>query len=50
VILCLPWSFALISNVTGRIALLIVGFGSIGACLVFSALGFIRWRWLERGG
>jgi glycosyltransferase 2 family protein len=46
--LCLPWSFALISNVTGRIALLTVGFGSIGACLVFLALGFFRWRWLDR--
>ncbi len=48
VIVCLPWSFALIGNVTGRIALLIVGFGSIGACLVFLALGFVRWRWLDR--
>jgi uncharacterized membrane protein YbhN (UPF0104 family) len=48
VILCLPWSFALISNAAGRIALLIVGFGSIGACLVFLAMGFIRWRWLNR--
>lgn len=48
VILCLPWSFALISDITGRIALLVVGFGSIGACLVFLVLGFVRWRWLER--
>ena len=48
VILCLPWSFALIGNVTGRIALLIVGFGSIGAGLAFLALGFVRWRWLDR--
>jgi len=48
VILCLPWSFALISDITGRIALLIVGFGSIGACFIFLALGFIRWRWLDR--
>jgi uncharacterized membrane protein YbhN (UPF0104 family) len=48
VILCLPWSFVLIGNVTGRIVLLIVGFGSIGACLVFLALGFVHWRWLDR--
>jgi uncharacterized membrane protein YbhN (UPF0104 family) len=48
VLLCLPWSFALISNVNGRIALLFVGFGSIGACLAFLALGFVRWRWLDR--
>src|ERR1019366_9205982 len=46
VILCLPWSFALIGDITGRIALLVVGFGSIGACLVFLTLGFVRWRWL----
>jgi hypothetical protein len=48
VILCLPWSFALINNFTGRITLLIVGFGSVGAGLMFVALGFLRWRWLER--
>jgi glycosyltransferase 2 family protein len=48
VIVCLPWSFALIGNTAGRSALLVVGFGSIGACAVFLALGFIHWRWLER--
>ena len=48
VILCLPWSFALIGNATGRIALLIVGIGSVIACASFLALGFVRWRWLDR--
>jgi uncharacterized membrane protein YbhN (UPF0104 family) len=48
VTVCLPWSFAVISDATGRIALLIVGFGSISACLIFLALGFVRWRWLDR--
>ena len=48
VIVCLPWSFALISNIPGRIALLIVGFGSITACSMFLALGFVRWQWLGR--
>jgi uncharacterized protein (TIRG00374 family) len=48
VIVCLPWSFALISDVTGRIALLVIGFGSVSACLTFVALGFLRWRWLDR--
>lgn len=48
VIICLPWSFALISNLAGRIALLIVGFGSVGACIIFLALGFVRWRRLDR--
>ena len=48
VIFCLPWSFALIGNSAGRTALLLVGFGSIGACAVLIALGFLHWRWLER--
>ena len=48
VIVCLPWSFALIGNATGRIALLVIGFGTIGACLIFFALGFIRWQWFDR--
>ena len=48
VIACLPWSFTLISNVAGRIALLLVGFGSIGACFTFLALGYLSWRWLDR--
>ncbi|MGH6663308.1 MAG: lysylphosphatidylglycerol synthase transmembrane domain-containing protein [Pseudolabrys sp.] len=48
VIVCLPWSFALISNVAGRIALLAVGFGSTGACLTFVALGFLRGGILDR--
>jgi uncharacterized membrane protein YbhN (UPF0104 family) len=48
VIVCLPWSFALISSVAGRIALLVVGFGSVGACFTFLALGYVRWRWLDR--
>jgi uncharacterized membrane protein YbhN (UPF0104 family) len=48
VIACLPWSFTLISNVAGRIALLLVGFGSIGACFTFLALSYVSWRWLDR--
>ena len=48
VIVCLPWSFAVITDAAGRIALLIIGFGSIGACLIFLASGFVRWRWVDR--
>ena len=48
VIACLPWSFALINNVTGRIALLVVGFGCVGACLTFVALGFFQGGLLDR--
>lgn len=48
VIVCLPWSFALIGDRSGRLALLVVGFGSLGACLAFLALGFAGWPWLDR--
>ncbi len=48
VIACLPWSFALINNVAGRIALLVVGFGCVGACLTFVALGFFQGGLLDR--
>jgi len=48
VIVCLPWSFALIGDVTGRIALLIVGFGCVGACLTFLAFGFLRGSLFDR--
>lgn len=47
VIFCLLWSFAIISDVAGRIALLIVGFGSVSACFIFITLRFVRWRWLD---
>ncbi|HEY5306853.1 MAG TPA: lysylphosphatidylglycerol synthase transmembrane domain-containing protein [Pseudolabrys sp.] len=48
VIVCLPWSFVLISDTSGRVALLIIGFGSLGACLSFLAVGFLPWPWLDR--
>lgn len=48
VVCCLPWSFALIGDPTGRLTLLAVGIGSVFAGLCFMALGFLRWPWLER--
>lgn len=45
---CLPWSLRLIEDPVGRIALLIIGFGSIGGAIVFIALGYLRWDWLQR--
>ena len=39
VIVCLPWSFALIGDTAGRSALLVIGFGSVGACSVFHRAG-----------
>ena len=41
VIVCLPWTFALIRNVAGRTALLVVGFGCIGACVCISGAGYV---------
>lgn len=48
VLVCLPWSFVLVDNFAGRITLLVVGFGSLGACLAILAMGFVRWRWPDR--
>lgn len=48
VIVCMPWSFALITNTAGRLALLVAGFGSLAACGLFLALGYVRWRLLDR--
>jgi hypothetical protein len=48
VVVCLPWTLALISNPVGRGALLLIGFGAIAAGLVFIALGWERLRILQR--
>jgi len=42
VIVCLPWTLALITDPVGRTALLIIGFGSFGATVAFIALGHVR--------
>jgi uncharacterized membrane protein YbhN (UPF0104 family) len=42
VILCLPWTFELIRNPLGRAALLLIGFGSLGAGVAFIGLGWKR--------
>ena len=41
----LPWSFSLIQNPIGRVALLVIGLGSMAGGAAFLALG--QWRWLE---
>ena len=48
VIVCLPWSLALIENPIGRSALLLIGFGSIAAALAFLLLGNIQSAFLQR--
>ncbi len=48
VVLCLPWTFALVQDPVGRIALLVIGLGSFAGWLVFLVLGFERWHVLQR--
>ena len=48
VAVCLPWSLELVTNPIGRIALLLIGFGSIGGAVVFISLGVLRLPVLQR--
>jgi glycosyltransferase 2 family protein len=48
VIVCLPWTLALVRNPVGRGALLIIGFGAIAAALVFIMMAWERMRILQR--
>jgi uncharacterized membrane protein YbhN (UPF0104 family) len=42
----LPWSFSLIQNPVGRMALLVIGLGSLAGGAAFLALG--RWQWPQK--
>ena len=48
VALCLPWTFKLVQDPVGRIALLVIGLGSIAGWIVFLALGWERLHFLQR--
>ena len=48
VVICLPWTFTIVQNPVGRTALLLVGLGSLAGWLLFLALGFERWHFLQR--
>jgi uncharacterized membrane protein YbhN (UPF0104 family) len=48
VVVCLPWSFSLIQDPVGRAALLVIGVGCIFAPVIFVALGYGHWDFLER--
>lgn len=48
VVVCLPWTFALVQDPVGRIALLVIGLGSLAGWLVFLVLGWERWHMLQR--
>ena len=48
VVICLPWTLALVRNPVGRVALLVIGFGSITAGLIFITLGWNRFHFMQR--
>ena len=48
VIVCLPWTLQLVQNPIGRGALLVIGFGSIAAGIVFISLSWKRLSFLQR--
>ncbi len=48
VVVCLPWTFALVQDPIGRIALLAIGLGSLAGWGVFLLLGWERWHFLQR--
>lgn len=47
VVISLPWSLALIGNREGRIALIVLDFAALAACLAFLVLGVLSWGWLK---
>lgn len=48
VIICLPWTLSLIRDPVGRIVLVVIGGGGIAGAVVFLAIGFGNWHWLDR--
>ena len=48
VVVCLPWTFALVQDPVGRLALLVIGLGSLAGWLVFLVLSWERWHLLQR--
>ena len=47
VILSLPWSYRLISDERGRLALILVDLAAMSAGLGFLLLGYLQWAWLK---
>ena len=48
IVASLPWSYNLISNPDGRLALLFVDFAALAGGLGFLILGMLQWPWLKR--
>jgi hypothetical protein len=45
---CLPWTLSLVHDPIARAALVLIGFGTLAAALVFLAVGVQHLRVLER--
>ncbi len=45
---CLPWTLALVREPVGRIALIVIGLGSIAGAFAFLAFAFAPKRWMDR--
>ncbi len=48
IVASLPWSYHLIGDPQGRIALLLVDFAALAGGLGFLAFGYLQWAWLKR--
>src|SRR5215831_2864950 len=48
IVATLPWSYRLISDPSGRTALLFVDFAALAGGLGFLAFGYLQWAWLKR--
>jgi hypothetical protein len=48
IVASLPWSYNLISDPQGRVALLFVDFAALAGGLGFLLFGALRWEWLKR--
>jgi hypothetical protein len=48
IVASLPWSYHLIGDLQGRIALLLVDFAALAGGLGFLAFGYLQWAWLRR--
>jgi uncharacterized membrane protein YbhN (UPF0104 family) len=48
VVCSLPWSYELIANQQGRLALVLVDLAAISAGLGFLIFGWMRWSWLQK--
>lgn len=47
VVFSLPWSYRLIGDTQGRMALILIDFAAISAGLGFLLLGYLPWGWLK---